>query len=194
VGVGDGAGRRARLGRGERGADVVDAVVGQRLGAEPHLGRAQVDQAVLAHGEEARAGAATPVDAAALQELFLEVLGEDRGAAAIEGGDLREHRAGLGVEGQGRARGIAGQRALGIEAQGADRARDRQGLGRGRRAEDGVDPDPEAGVLGEEAQLAAQRLVRLLADRVGCQVVEGELERVEPGSVEGPDPLAAVSR
>jgi hypothetical protein len=45
-------------------------------------------------------------------------------------------------------------------------------------------------VLGEEAQLAAQRLVRLLADRVGCQVVEGELERVEPGSVEGPDPLA----
>jgi hypothetical protein len=97
------------------------------------------------------------------------------GAVAIERADLLVDGARLGVDRQRSPRRIAGQRALGVEAERVHRLRDRQRLGRRRRAEDGVHAHAEARVLGEQPQLAAQRLERLLADRVGREVVEAEL-------------------
>src|SRR5688500_16523270 len=74
VGVGEGVEPRARLPLAERAADVIDRVVGQREAWVAGPRRAEVHEPALADVKEAGAGAALPVDLAALEDLALEVL------------------------------------------------------------------------------------------------------------------------
>src|SRR5437868_9908798 len=63
---------RARFRHVERALDVVERVVLDRRPRTAHLGRAQVDEPVLAHVERAGTGAALPVGLLAVGERDLE--------------------------------------------------------------------------------------------------------------------------
>ncbi len=188
----DRAVRRAGLFRAELAPDIGDGVGLERHARIPALLRAVVDQALFADVEISRARAASPLVRLPVGEVVLEapnpgieILDDLPGAADGRGHvvvDLafraakRLEAAGAVVNDADRGReaeiaraGVDGARVLGV----LDPS-----------AHDGVDVHVEGRVPPEILQLPVEHAEALLRDFVRVDVVDADLQKVEPGPVQ----------
>ena len=201
VDAADRAERRAPFRRQELAADVVDRVRRRAARRAAALLRAPVHEPVLADVEIACAGAALPVVRLAVGKVHLEAADagvevlEDLSASVDPPHHVVEHRALVRAERLEEAGAVVDDADRGGEAElrGAvvDRARVFRVLD--AAADHRVDVDVEVGVFGQPLQLLVEQPQALLRDFVRLDVVDADLEVVEPGLVERLDALAGTS-
>src|SRR6185437_12353145 len=185
VHAGNGAVRRARFLGQILAADIFHRVLHQRRGGIPALLRTVVHQPLLADVQVAGSGAAAPFVGTPVGNIVLKEV--DAGVAALLHGLhlavdfalLRAQRLQLAVavvnnadrRGEAEFHGTPahGQRVFGI----ADAA-----------AHHGIDVHMKIGVLRQQLQFLVQHLQAFLGNFVGQDVIDGDLQVLQPGAVQ----------
>jgi len=174
----------------ELAADVFTGVFEERDAGIAALLGAVMDQALLADVNVAAAGAAAPINGLAQRNIFLEP-GEVGEAAPSEILELAVDGEFLFTERFKLAAAIVNDADGATEAEFERAAADGESVIRVLRtgAKDGIDVHVEFGVFGEHLQFLVENFEALLGHVVGHDVVDGDLQMVEPGFIE---PLDAV--
>src|SRR5579883_2522626 len=190
--AGDGAEGRAGFLGYVLAANVFNGIVFKRLGGEAALLRAVMNQAILADVEIARTRPAAPVTRLAVGDALLEII-DTREMPLLERLHLQKDFA--------FARRKRAQLAVPVvnDADGGSEAKLHRALAYRERifrvadaaAEYGVDIDVEIGVLGQNLELFVQHLEALLRNVVGHDVIDADLQVIEPGIVEAFDTLGS---
>jgi len=149
-----------------------------------------VDEPVFANIEISRAGAATPLVGPSLRDVVLERI-DAREAALLHAFHLVVNGAFLVLERLNLALAVVNDADRGTEPQLHGAFTDRQRILRIAypTADDRIDIYVEVSVLGQQLQLLVENFQRFFRDVVGRDVVDRNLQPLEPGAIQALDAL-----